>query len=258
MRGAALGLPLLLIVLLARTAGATPPRRVVSLNLCTDQMLLLLAPQSAAALSPLARDPSLSAMAAEAARIPRVPASAEAVLRLHPDLVLAEPYGAQATVAALTDLGQRVVTLPDPASFPEIRATIAHLAAILGAEARGAALIAAMDRRLTGLPRPAHPPTAILLEPRGLAAGPASLAGSVLAAAGFRDAARGGWLSLEILLAHPPDLLVVPTASGFPSLATRLLADPALAAIPRRTVPAAWLICGTPFAAQAARMIARR
>jgi iron complex transport system substrate-binding protein len=252
-RWATLGLLVLLLAPMNATAGL----RVVSLNLCTDQMLLLLAPGSIAALSPLARDPAISAMAAAAAHVPLVPASAEAVFRLHPDLVLAEPYGAQAIVAALGDLGLRVVILPDPTNFSGIRATIARLAALLNVAARGAALIAAMDATLAALPLPAHPPTAIVLEPRGLAAGPDSLAGSVLAAAGYRDPARGGWVSLERLLAHPPDLLVLPTARGFPSLATRLLADPALAAIPRRTIPAAWLICGTPFAARAAQAIVR-
>ena len=55
---------------------------VVSLNLCTDQYLVQLAPEQVAALSPLARDPSLSVVAAEAARLPWVRADAEAVLKL--------------------------------------------------------------------------------------------------------------------------------------------------------------------------------
>ncbi|HUC18952.1 MAG TPA: ABC transporter substrate-binding protein [Acetobacteraceae bacterium] len=245
-----------LLLLLTRPQ-AEASLRVVSLNLCTDQMLLLLAPGAAVGLSPLARDPSLSAMASEAAHVPLVAPSAEMVLRLHPDLVLTEPYGATATVAALHALGLKVVVLDDPTNFPQIRATIITLATLLDARARGAALIAAMDRTLAGLEHPADPRTAIVLEPRGLTAGPHSLAGSVLAAAGYRDAARSVWISLEGLIAHPPDLLVLPEAPGFPSLATRLLDDPALAVIARRPVPASWMICGTPFAAAAAQMIDR-
>ena len=42
---------------------ARNPDHVVSLNLCTDQMLVLLAPEKVAALSPLARDPALSFVA---------------------------------------------------------------------------------------------------------------------------------------------------------------------------------------------------
>jgi iron complex transport system substrate-binding protein len=251
-RRAALALALLLLAPAADAA-----TRVVSLNLCTDQMLVLLAPKSVAALSPLARDPAISAVAGEAAHLPVVRLSAEAVLRLHPDLVLAEKFGADAVVAVLRDLGLRVVTVADPETFPAIRAEITRVAALLDARARGAAVIARMDRELAGLPRPAHRRSAIVLEPRGLTAGPGSLAGAVLEAAGLRDAARGGWLSLEVLVAHPPELLVLPTAPRLPSLATDMLRNPALAGLPRRSVPASWLICGSPFAAEAAMLIAR-
>ena len=86
---------------------------VVSLNLCTDQMLVLLAPEKIAALSTLARDPSLSYVAPQAVQLPIVRASAEAVLRLRPDLVVAAPYGAQTTLALLQQ--ERV---PSPARLP--------------------------------------------------------------------------------------------------------------------------------------------
>ncbi|MGH7080446.1 MAG: ABC transporter substrate-binding protein [Acetobacteraceae bacterium] len=243
-----------LFLLFGRPAAAA--LRVVSLNLCTDQMLVLLAPGEIAGLSPLARDPALSAVAAVAADLPVVRPSAEAVLRLHPNLVLAERYGAQSVIGALRTLGLRVVVLADPQSFQAIRTELTRVSALLGKPARAAALIHEMDTTLSRLPHPAHRQTAVLLEPRGLAAGPDSLAGAVLEAAGYRDAARGGWLPLERLLAHPPDLLILPEAGGFPSLATSLLDHPALARVPRRTIPAAWLMCGSPFAARAAAAIA--
>lgn len=58
---------------------------------------MLLAPEKVAGLTPLARDPGLSFVAGQAARLPVVRPSAEAVLRLHPDLVLAAAFGAQMT-----------------------------------------------------------------------------------------------------------------------------------------------------------------
>ena len=67
------------------------PERVVSLNLCADQLLVLLAPERVAALSTLSRDPALSHVAPQAAALSQVRADAEAVLRLRPDLLRFAP-----------------------------------------------------------------------------------------------------------------------------------------------------------------------
>jgi len=71
---------------------AAAPQRVVSLNLCADQFLVLVLPRERiAALSPLAEDPTLSAVAEQARGLPRVRPAAEAVLPLKPDLAVAGP-----------------------------------------------------------------------------------------------------------------------------------------------------------------------
>ncbi|HUZ64312.1 MAG TPA: ABC transporter substrate-binding protein [Acetobacteraceae bacterium] len=248
----------LALVLLAAPARAA--QRVVSLNLCTDQMLVLLAPAQVAALSPLSRDPSISFVAARAAHLPVVRPSAEAVLALHPDLVLATRWGAQQTVALLAARGVRVVRVGLPEDFAAIRRQVAHLARVLGVQARGAALIARMDARLAALPRPSHPVRALVWEPNGWGDGAGTLAASVLRAAGLVNAApfRGaGRIGLERLVAHPPDLLIVPAAPRFPSLATNLFHDPALARIRRVAIPPDLMICGGPFTARAASLLAR-
>ena len=79
-------------------------------------------PRRCAALSPLARDPALSFVAHEAAHLPIVRASAEAVLRLHPDLILAAPFGAQTTLALLEQEGTPVLRVDLPQDFAGIRA----------------------------------------------------------------------------------------------------------------------------------------
>ena len=231
--------------------------RVVSLNLCTDQMLVLLAPEKVVGLTPLARDPALSFVARQAAGLPVVHPSAEAVLGLHPDLVLAAPFGAQATVAVLAALGLRVLRVGLPDDFAGIRAETIRVAAALGVPERGAGLIAAMDARLASLPRPVRRHTAIAWEPRGYTSGPGTLMDAVLRAAGLTNVGNGRPLGREALLRDPPDLLVVPQAPVFPSLATGIFDDPALARIRRRTLPPALTLCAGPFTARAVSILAQ-
>lgn len=239
----------LLLALLAFPAAAAG--RVVSLNLCTDQYLLALAPEQAAAVTHLARDPILSVMAAEARHVPTVRADAEAVLALRPDLVLAAPWGARVTLEALARRGIRVERIALPDSFAAIRASTRRLAALLGVAARGEALLAGLDLP----PAPPRGP-AIALEPRGLTAGPGSLRDAVLRAAGYENASDGRAMGLEALARRPGVLLVVAPPPPTPSLATEFLSHPLLAAHPRREVPAALTICGGPWTARAVALLA--
>ncbi len=236
--------------LLTFPAQAAPD--IVSLNLCTDQYLLALAPERAAAVTFLARDPELSAMATAAAAVPTVRADAEAVLALRPSLVLAAPWGARATLDALARRGVAIERITPPADFAAIRATFRHLGARLDAAARAEALLAEMDTT----PRPAQG-HAIALEPRGLTAGPGTLRDAVLRAAGLRNAGDGRQLSLEALARTPATLLVVAPPPAYPARATEFLAHPVLTHHPRREIPPRLTICGGPWTAGAVALLAR-
>lgn len=226
-------------------------RDVVSLNLCTDEALLTLAPERAAAVSFLARDPSLSVVAAAAGRVPVVHADAEAVLAMHPALVLAGRYGAQAVLAALRAAGVRVVVFDEPRDFAGVRDEWTAMAALLGVTARGEAAIAAMDAALGTAP--AGRGTALWLEPRLVAVGADTIEGAVLREAGYVPVVRVG--GLEALAADKPGLLVVPVMPRFPSLADAVLAHPVLRGIARAVVPARLVVCAGPWSAEAARML---
>ncbi len=244
-----------LVLLACPTTGGAAPARIVSLNLCTDQYLVLLAPGRAVALSALARDPALSVVAEQAASMAWVRADAEAVLALRPDLVLAGPFGAQTTVAALARRGIAILRTGLPQDFDAIRGETRRFAAALGAIEAGERLLARMDARLAGIAP--QPPRAVLaLEPRGYVPGEASLERSVIRAAGFRPQARAGRLALEAVIADPPDLIVAAAAPGYPSLATDLLDHPVLRGIPRRTWLPAELVCAGPWTAEAAVRVA--
>ncbi len=233
----------------------TQAASVVSLNLCTDQLLVLLAPEQATALESLARDPALSFVWRQAAHIPTVRADAEAVLALHPDLVLAGAYGAQTTLALLRARGVRVVQVEQPTDFAAVRAQLIWLAKLLGQPARGAAVARAMQTRLDAI-HP-HGGTAVLWEAGGWSAGPGSFEDAVLRAAGFRNLGTGGRMGLEALLARRPDLLAVETSARFPSMATDLAHHPALAGLPRRAIEPSLLACAGPFSVAAVEELAR-
>jgi len=249
-----LRLSFLVVYLSAATAWAAD--RVVSLNLCTDQMLVLLAPEKIAALTPLSRDPSLSFVAAQAEHLPVVRTSAEAVLRLRPDLVLAAQYGAQTLAALLQNEGLPVLRVTLPSDFSGIRQMTRTLAGALGVPQRGEALVTAMDAHLGALPGRDRL-RALVWEPRGYTEGPGTLMDAVLRAAGLTNISTGRRISLEAVLRDPPGLLVVPSSPDYPSLATTLVEHPALAGIPRRAIPPALTICPGPFSALAAALLAQ-
>src|SRR6478736_5435093 len=72
--------------------GDALPQRIVSFNLCSDQLILALAdPGQIAGLSPYAANPVLSVTTAEGARFPRLDWSAESVVAARPDLVITGP-----------------------------------------------------------------------------------------------------------------------------------------------------------------------
>jgi len=230
--------------------------RVVSLNLCTDQLLVLLAPKSITALSPLSRDPALSVVAAAASGFPIVRADAEAVLALHPDLVLAGAYGAQTVLAVLRGRGVRVMQVEEPADFAGVAAQVNAVAARLGVPARGAAIVARMWSSLAASGGRAHG-RAVLWEARGFAAGPGSFGDAVLREAGYSDGGTGGQMGIEAMVAQPPDVLVSQSAPAYPSLATDMLDHPALARIRRIRLDPAWLACPGPWSAHAVAALVR-
>ena len=229
-------------------------QRVVSLNLCTDQLLVLLAPEKVAGLTFLARDPALSFVAAKAATLPAVRASAESVMARHPDLVIGARFAARTTLGLLERTGLRVARIDLPTDFPGIGDTIRATAILLDVPERAEPLIAGMD---AALPSPGPTVEALVWEPRGWTAGPGGLMDAVLRAAGMINVGPGGRVGLEAMLRHPPSLLIVPDDTAGPSLATEMLRDEAIRGIPVRTLPAKLTICAGPFTAEAVARLAR-
>lgn len=247
------------------------PSRIVSLDLCTDQLLIdLVGRERIAAVTHLAADPSVSAMPDRAKGLPVTHGAAEDVLRHDPDLILAGPYGVSPTVGLLRRLKRNVVMVPLPADIDGVRAAVRTVASAVGEEFKGEDIVTAFDRRLARLApqlSTAKRPTALIYQVGGSVSGPGSLAASVLAAAGFRNIAvdyrltRSGQVPLELLAAAPPDLLVLASAAGeYRTAAADNLRHPVLARLRQQHASLAlpwqlWL-CGTPHVADAVEKLA--
>lgn len=267
---------LLVAVLVAAQAlaQATPPRRIVSLNLCTDEIVLdLVQRERIAAVSHLAADPLVSAVADRAQGLPWTRGEAENVLALEPDLVLAGTFTTPATLDLLERIGRRVVRVPQASDLDGIHAAIRAVAAAVHEQGRGEELVHAFGAALAAaradLP-PFHDavlPSALIYQVNGLSAGAGSLADALIRAAGLRNHAAslglgaGGALPLEVLAASPPDLVILTgPADEYRTVVAENLRHPVLRAVltARASVVVPWRLwlCGSHHAGEAVRRLA--
>jgi iron complex transport system substrate-binding protein len=193
---------------LAATASAEPPRRVASLNLCTDELLLLLAaPGQVASVTHLAQSPAETPLWARARAYPRNDGSLVSVAAMKPDLVLTMGGGARDRAGIAARLGIRLLTLPYPQSLADIEQAVTRTAAALGREQAGAALV----QRIEALKysRPPGSVDTIWLGGGGRTVSATGLAAEWMALAGLRQRPMAGdRVPLETLLVRPPAVLL--------------------------------------------------
>jgi iron complex transport system substrate-binding protein len=257
-------------VLGAAAVAEAKSQRIVSLNLCTDQIVIELADRARiAAVTHLAADPSVSAIPEKAAGLPVVRGDAEEVLRRDPDLIIAGIFTTPATVDLLRRLGRNVLVVPLPQDFAGVRDLVHQIGAAIGEPERAAAWLADFDARLAIVARgPVRTrPTAVLYQVNSFAAGAGSMADQALTAAGFRNqAARygtlaGGQVPLEALVSSPPDLLVIGSdPNEYKTVVSDNLRHPALqkllATRASLVLPWALWLCGTPHIITAVERLA--
>ncbi|HEX5421201.1 MAG TPA: ABC transporter substrate-binding protein [Gammaproteobacteria bacterium] len=256
-------------------AGAGEPRhelpKVASINLCTDQLVLLLADdEQILTLSWLSADPEESMLAARAAEFPPNYGTAEEMLRFDPNVIVAGTLTSAFTRALLERLGYRVVEIAPAASVADIAANIEQVAAAIGQRARGAAVVAALEKRRAELERAGagRRVGAVVLRPGGFTVGRHTLAQELMSIAGLDNLAadrgldRWGSLSIETLLRARPALLILTDyRRGEASLANTVFAHPALHDLAAHTaslvVPAAEWGCGLPQSLDSAAAMER-
>jgi len=265
---------------LAGPVAAEAPARVVSMNLCTDQLALMLAaPGQLISVSYLAHTGAVAQLAEAARALPANHGLAEEIYLLRPDLVLAGRYSTVATVAMLERLGIPVVRFEPENSLDEVEAALRQMGDLLGRQAQAGELIAAFrrdraalasrltTRRTAGRTHPG--PRAVLYSARGWTGGSHTLSGDILRSAGLQNLADemglgwGGMVALESLILADPDRLILGRSGAAPgwSEARAMLDHPALRASRAYRAGVAvndrdW-ICGTPHVLEAvARLIA--
>lgn len=241
------------------------PKRIVSLNLCADQYLMAIAePAQIAALTHNARDRAMSAGATTADHLPVTRGSAEDVLTLKPDLLIASPSRRAGTRATLKGRFP-VLELPPAKSYTDIVRQTREVATAIGRRERGEALIREMDTSLAKLPTKRAHGVAAYYQRRGYLTGAGTLVDELMMRVGLINLATKlgkpalSRVSLEEMTAARPDYIIVEDATDkVTDLGTEMLHHPALDGVKRLHLPQAWTVCGGPAYVMAAQSLARQ
>ncbi len=130
---------------------AEKPKRIVSMTLSTDNILLgLVEPERVVCANNLIDDPISSNVAELGKNIPnkvRHP-KVEEILAMEPDLVIASDWGDIDYVDSLRNMGIKVVVVKGPKNLQEVRDNITLIAKAVGEPQRGDKLISMMDEKL--------------------------------------------------------------------------------------------------------------
>jgi iron complex transport system substrate-binding protein len=269
-------LGLLFIVLMLVTApllATDKPQRIVSIGLCTDQLLLMLAErEQIASVSVWALDKNMSYMIDAVGDLPLNNSSVEEIIQYQPDLVVASKYAAWDTAKFLRQLGYQVKQIPLAQSIADIYAMLRQFGEWTGNQQRAETVIEQMQlelaeirQRYAGRP----PKTVIVYSPNGFTIGVNTLENDLFAHAGYINLAATmgieGFkpIALETLIAADPDVLQIDRDLSRPqSLATAYVGHPALEKMIEHReyldIPTRLRICAGPMITEAIENMAQR
>jgi len=205
--------------------GTTPPDApppatnhptIVSLNPCADAILAEIAPpHQLLAISHYSHDPASSSMpAAQAAQYPATGGTAEEVLALAPQVVVADAFLAPATRAALERGGVRVEQVGIAGTLADSLAQIRQLGALTGEPERAERLATRIETAWHNAAYTGPQIDTLLWQSGGIVPGEAALVATMLDHTGFalhsaaRGLGQGAYLPLEQVLADPPQLVL--------------------------------------------------
>ena len=273
LRLSALAVISLIEILSISMASADPkPTRIVSINLCTDQLLLqLVGHKRIASVTYLAADPTISYSANRAVGLVKNHGLAEEVIELRPDLILAGTFTSRPTTSLLKKLGYRVIEFEMAGSFETLRQNIIKAGEVLDEEKKARRLVAQFDTALSRVAPNGRLVSAVILQPNAAGAGNVSLLDDVFRSANLTSISLGqsilgiGWLTLDQVIWAQPELIISDVDPSWPSLGHFAMRHPAYRAIldkqgrvpPRVTLPANLWNCGGPQVAKAVSILAK-
>ena len=264
---------LLPFVLSADSSDKAKPQRIVSIGLCTDQLLLMLALRSQiASLTVSATDQQMSYMADSVGDIPLNNTSVEEIVPYQPDLIVGSQFAARDTTRFLRQLGYDVKLVNLPKTIEEIYTLLESFGEWTGNAARAAAIIADMEQKIVDIQaRYAHRPekTMIIYSPNGYTIGADTLENDVLKHAGFRNlSAEMGIvgfkkISLEKVIEARPDFLQLDNhVYNRNSLASSYLGHPVLNKVVNNKehlfIPSRIRACAGPMVTEAIAFMAEK
>jgi iron complex transport system substrate-binding protein len=252
-------------VLSAASPVYAAPTRIVSLNMCTDELVLRLAdPSNVASVTWLSRDPRVSNVANMAPSVALNHGLAEEIIPLDPDLVIAGTFTTRTAVAMLKQTRIRLVELGVPKSIADVEQQITDMARLLEVPAQGQRVVDDMNRRMAALGAGnfTRRPTALVFNPNGFTVSAGTLVDDIMTRAGLDNLAAhmdlGNYMqvALEVLVRSAPDVLIISASrDGPPSQATDILRHPVLSQLGSHTrlvvLPSRLWSCGGPEAVEA-------
>jgi len=219
--------------------------RAVSTGVCADQWLLALAERDQiAGVSRQAPRSSFSAYAAEAQDIPVHNGSAEEIMALNPDLVLADAFTRRATINTLKRLGLNVVKLPASESLDQWPQMLSDASKALGREEQAALLQRQLQHEWKQLQAPTRgvQPLAAIYRPNGYSSGLKTLPDDTLKRLGVRNLSSELGLPyispvpLEALVNAEPQYLILDTRPArYDTLGSFMLLHPGLQKFARQS-----------------------
>lgn len=269
LRKAAIGLGAAVLSLPLGAAATTDaprpkPMRIMSMNLCTDLMVLQLVPRD--------RIVSVTYLTHNAVALirPGLDAgirinhgTAEEILTQKPDLILAGDFSTAMTKKLARQIGAPLIEVKSATTFEDIRASARQIGQAVGEPKRAEALVAEMNSALSRLAATASPRPYVVAAWSGESVpGKQTLANTIIEAAGAINVAalsqntHYNTFGIEELLAAKPEVLMYSSADvAKPTLMNQAIHHRAVRKLFENrqiTYPEPLFSCGLPQSARAA------